>query len=252
MAFFVFAVATTDLATAQPATSSDVSSLCRFVENTTTLMLKYDGDPEGAQMRVIHLHAVGYTRSNDVLLFGLQVGGYSEPGKSNKGWLNFRADRISSLSVLDQPFRPANRKYPSDISYVCKASPSTLSAPKAKSKTISKTNQVTSIEQAELCDAARNNFVVEARFNDDPRDQPVRIIVPHAVGPNKHGQVMVFAFQIAGYSPGPADGTPTIPGWRTFRLDNLTEIKITDRKYAEVKSDLLKSKFITEPLCTAE
>lgn len=251
LAAFVFAAASADLAKAQSVDRADVSSLCRAVEMSTTLEIKYSGDPENAQRRIILPHAVGYTQSKDVLLFALQVDGYSELGKL-KSWREFRADRILYLSALDQPFRPANRKYPKNIPYECKANSVTAAASKAASKTVLKTDQVTSLEHTELCAAVKNKFIVEARLKDDPQDQPIRMMVPHALGPNKQGRLMVFVFQTDGYSPTTGDGRSTIPGWRTFRLDNLAGIKVTDRKYAVVKTDLSKSNFITEPSCTAE
>jgi predicted DNA-binding transcriptional regulator YafY len=106
---------------AQPARSEskegiaiDVASLCKLVEQMTVVSLKYGQDPSTAPVREIHPYAVGFTPSRNVLLFGLQVDGYSQSAQSDsaKGWRSFRTDKISSLVVRDSKFAPVQPQLP--------------------------------------------------------------------------------------------------------------------------------------------
>jgi hypothetical protein len=104
---------------------NDVTSLCESVEKMKVVALKYYYDPDTAPERKLHPYAVGYTPSQNIIFFGLQVDGYSKSGGSDstKGWRNFRADRINRLTAFDTTFVPVQPEFPTKkviVAYVCK------------------------------------------------------------------------------------------------------------------------------------
>ena len=111
---FVFAAVTTasNAQVSGPQSESvvvktDVASLCELVAKAQVVTLKYHYDPDGAQLREVYPHGVGYTRRKDVLLLALQIKGYSKSaGGSGKGWRNFRVDKIKAIKALDLTFKP--------------------------------------------------------------------------------------------------------------------------------------------------
>jgi hypothetical protein len=240
-AFFAF-LSTSELAIPQPTKvieKLDVASLCDLVESMTAVALKYRDDPTSAPTRVFHPYAVGFTPSNNILLFGHQVDGYSKSAKSDNavGWRSFRVDKIASLARFDQVFRPVRPDYPSRkiiARYACK------------------NRAATQAYEEVLCKAAKNNLIVTARHRDDPPDQPARVLHPHAVGLNTQKSPMVFVFQTEGYARVTHDGKPTIPGWRTFRLDRLTDIHVSEDRYTPRRPELSNLKNVAEFLCATE
>jgi predicted DNA-binding transcriptional regulator YafY len=104
----------------------DMTALCSLVDKKTPVALKYYYDGEAAPQRIVHPYAVGYTPSKNVLLFGLQVGGYSKSAASNnaKGWRSFRTDKIKTLVALESTYTAVAADYPKSaviVRYACKA-----------------------------------------------------------------------------------------------------------------------------------
>ncbi len=92
------------------AVKADIQTLCALIGKKQVIALRYHYDPSDASPQELHPYAVGYTRKRDVLLFGLQIDGYSKSAKSgtNKlpGWRNFRLDRIKSVDAVNTTFNP--------------------------------------------------------------------------------------------------------------------------------------------------
>ena len=124
----VVALACLNAANAQsraPTSKLDVDSLCDLVEKLRVVELKYELDPESSPVRKLHPYAVGYTPSQNILLFGFQFSGYSQSAKSDsaKGWRNFRTDKIRTLVALDSTFTPVRPQLPNlkiIAEYACK------------------------------------------------------------------------------------------------------------------------------------
>lgn len=91
---------------------TDVASLCELVTKAQVVTLRYDYDPDTAELRELFPHGVGYTRKKDILLFGLQVKDYSRSGSGNgKGWRNFRVDKIKIIKALNLTFKPVRPNF---------------------------------------------------------------------------------------------------------------------------------------------
>ena len=92
------------------AVRTEISSLCEQVQKNQVLSVRYSYESASAAVREFHPYAVGYTKKKDVLLFGLQVKGYSKSAQAGESkipdWRNFRVDRVRSIQTNGETFRP--------------------------------------------------------------------------------------------------------------------------------------------------
>jgi hypothetical protein len=115
-------------ATAQTITiKNDPTSLCEIVARREVMVVTYNYDPAGVPIRVVHPYAVGYTRHEDVLLFGRQVEGYSKSAANGSdeipGWRNFRTDKITFMAERGDLFEPIPApptEYRAIQNFICK------------------------------------------------------------------------------------------------------------------------------------
>jgi predicted DNA-binding transcriptional regulator YafY len=75
-----------------------------------------------------------------------------------------------------------------------------------------------------LVTAVKEKRCVAIRYHDQ-RD--IRVIEPHAVYTGEHGEIMVDAFQVRGYS---AAGRPP-PFWRPFRLKKIASASLMNESF---------------------
>lgn len=72
---------------------------------------------------------------------------------------------------------------------------------------------------AVLSQAVREKRCVAIRYHDQ---RQIRVVEPHAVYSDEHGELVMDAYQTRGYS---ASGRP-VPFWRPFRLRKITAISV--------------------------
>lgn len=70
----------------------------------------------------------------------------------------------------------------------------------------------------------------------------VRVCEPHAYGVSSTGEAVLHTFQTAGSS-----GSRPPPGWRTFTVSGITDVVLTQRRFAKARSDFTEQRPALEP-----
>ena len=85
-----------------------------------------------------------------------------------------------------------------------------------------------------LNDAVTNKFVCTIDYRGEPNSKilpGIRVIEPYAIGVDKHGNTLVRAWLIRGYSRSGKINPRLVPGWRLFRADRITIVTPALQKF---------------------
>ena len=89
-----------------------------------------------------------------------------------------------------------------------------------------------------LQNAITNKFVCTIDYRGDAATKilpGVRVIEPYALGTDKHGNTLLRAWLIRGYSRSGKINPKLVPGWRLFRVDRMTIVTPSLQKFTIAK-----------------
>lgn len=99
----------------------DQAAICEAIKNEWKILLIYRESESAEPPREVVPRFLGKTRSDNILLNGLQVGGFSESGKL-PGHRSFRLDRATAINFTKERVTvgPGSGRTPSGIeSIIC-------------------------------------------------------------------------------------------------------------------------------------
>lgn len=86
--------------------------------------------------------------------------------------------------------------------------------------------------------AIDNKFVCTIDYRGEPKTKilpGMRVIEPYALGTDKHGNTLLRAWLIRGYSRSGKINPNLVPGWRLFRVDRMTIVTPSLQKFTVPK-----------------
>lgn len=94
------------------------------------------------------------------------------------------------------------------------------------------------VAQPELARAVRERRVVMFTYDGRPR-----VVEPHAYGLGGDGVPVMHGYQTGGESV-----SGGLPGWRTFRVAAITELRVGDDRFASARPDYVEGRPRLDPV----